>query len=77
LHFPYTSPGSWDFKTPFHVEALNKMRLDPLTEGLVEEIADTVDGLWGKDMEWKEVRLAEVLEQVLMRTTMRAVPDEV
>lgn len=36
--FEYTSPRSWDFSRPFHVEALNKMNLALMTDDMVDEI---------------------------------------
>ncbi|QIW99405.1 hypothetical protein AMS68_004923 [Peltaster fructicola] len=36
--FTYTSPRSWDFSRPFHVEALNKMDLALMTDEMVDEI---------------------------------------
>ncbi|KAK5131277.1 hypothetical protein LTR08_001182 [Meristemomyces frigidus] len=72
LEFLHTTPHAWSFTRPFHVEAINKVRLEPLIPGIAEEVADAIDREWGTNSEeWKEVNIEETMRRVLVRVTAR------
>ena len=72
LEFSYTTPSAWSFTRPFHVEAINKLRLEPVVHEMAEEVTAGMDGEWGKDTdEWKEVNIEETMHHVLVRVTTR------
>ncbi|KAJ9646320.1 hypothetical protein H2199_002369 [Coniosporium tulheliwenetii] len=72
VQFNYTSPRSWKFKRPFHIKSLNRMRLDLLTPDVVEEIALSIDRIFGTDTkEWAEVGLSIPMWETITRVTTR------
>lgn len=72
LEFPYTNPAAWSFTRPFHVEAINKLKLDSLVEDMAEEVQTSVDEQWGTDTaEWKSVNIDHTMLHVLVRITSR------
>ncbi|KAK3715252.1 hypothetical protein LTR37_007219 [Vermiconidia calcicola] len=72
LEFLYTAPAAWSFTRPFHVEAINKLRMDLLIEDMSEEVRAGIDQHWGLDTEeWAEVNIEETMLLVLVRITTR------
>ncbi|KAG8163376.1 hypothetical protein KVR01_006673 [Diaporthe batatas] len=72
VEFEYTSPRSWKFVRPFHVEALNKMNLNLMTGDMVEEIAESIDEWFGNvPGEWKTVGVQASMSTTLTRITNR------
>ena len=72
LEFEYTVPGAWSFTRPFHVEAINKLRLEALVEDMAEEVQRGIDSAWGVDGEnWREVNIEETMGMVLIQITTR------
>ncbi|KAF2491532.1 cytochrome P450 [Lophium mytilinum] len=71
VQFHYTSPSSWTFTRPFHVEALNKMPLDRMTPDIIDEIATSIDSLWGLDTSsWQRVPIS-TMNTAICRITNR------
>ncbi|KAK5173339.1 uncharacterized protein LTR77_002020 [Saxophila tyrrhenica] len=72
LEFLYTAPAAWQFTRPFHVEAINKLRLDSLVEDIAEEVQAGVDEQWGLDGDaWTEINIHSTMLAVLVRITAR------
>lgn len=72
LEFLYTAPAAWSFTRPFHVEAINKLRIDSLVEDIAEEVQAGIDEQWGLDTEeWTEVNIDQTMLQILVRITAR------
>ncbi|KAK4543416.1 hypothetical protein LTR36_005559 [Oleoguttula mirabilis] len=72
LEFLYTTPTAWSFNRPFHVEAINKLRLEPLIPDMAEEVQASIDREWGLDTEeWKEVNIETTMRSVLVQITAR------
>lgn len=72
LEFLYTTPTAWSFTRPFHVEAINKLRLEPLIPEMAEEVQASIDREWGLDtQEWKEVNIESTMRSVLVQITAR------
>lgn len=77
LEFSYTTPKAWSFARPFHVEAINKLRLDSLVGDMAEEVRDSIDREWGTDTEnWKEVNIEHTMGYVLTQITARVFVGE-
>ncbi|RMY22327.1 hypothetical protein D0867_02790 [Hortaea werneckii] len=74
LEFLYTTPAAWSFTRPFHVEALNKLRMESLIPNMAEEVQDSIDKVWGKDTEnWNEVNIEDTMRHVLVQITARVI----
>ena len=74
LEFLYTTPTAWSFTRPFHVEALNKLRMESLIPDMAEEVQDSIDKEWGLDTdEWTEVNIEDTMRHVLVQITARVV----
>ncbi|KAI7263531.1 hypothetical protein KC319_g2379, partial [Hortaea werneckii] len=74
LEFLYTAPAAWSFTRPFHVEALNKLRMESLIPDMAEEVQDSIDRVWGTDTEnWNEVNIEETMRHVLVQITARVI----
>ncbi|KAI7508571.1 hypothetical protein KC364_g39 [Hortaea werneckii] len=74
LEFRYTTPAAWSFTRPFHVEALNKLRMESLIPDMAEEVQDSIDRVWGTDTEnWNEVNIEETMRHVLVQITARVI----
>ena len=72
LEFLYTAPAAWSFTRPFHVEAINKLRLDSLVDDIAEEVQAGIDEQWGTDTEnWIELNIDQTMLRVLIRITAR------
>ena len=72
VNFHYTSPRSWQFSRPFHVEALNKMHLDLMTPAIVDEIDICISKFFGTDTStWTKVSLRDALWPTISRITNR------
>lgn len=72
VEFEYTSPRSWKFGRPFHVEALNKMNLNLVTSAMIEEISESIDEWFGSvPGEWKSVGVLASMSTILTRITNR------
>ena len=72
LEFDYTTPTAWSFTRPFHVEAINKLRLDNLVEDMSEEVQESIDREWGLDTtKWKDVNIEDTMRNVLVQITAR------
>lgn len=72
LEFPYTTPAAWSFTRPFHVEAINKLKLDALVEDMADEVQAGIDEQWGSNTEdWTTVNIEHTMMQVLVRITSR------
>ena len=72
VEFEYTSPRSWKFVRPFHVEALNKMNLSLMTAAMIEEISESVDEWFGSAPgEWRRVGVLGSMSTILTRITNR------
>lgn len=71
--FRYTSPRSWNFHRPFHVEALNKMNLGLMTAEMVDEIElRTRQYLGDKPGEWESFGLNATMWTLMSHVTNRA-----
>lgn len=74
LECEYTMPKAWLFTRPFHLEAINKMRLDALADGIAEGVRVGVDEELGLDSEeWTEVNIHAAMLHVLVRVTAQIV----
>ena len=74
LEFLYTTPAAWSFTRPFHVEALNKLRMESLIEDMAEKVQDSIDREWGMDtISWKEVNIESTMRRVLVQITARVI----
>lgn len=74
LEFLYTTPTAWSFTRPFHVEALNKLRMDSLIPDMSSEVQTSIDLAWGTDTQtWKSVNIEDTMRHVLVRITARIV----
>lgn len=72
VEFDYTSPRSWKFMRPFHVEALNKMNLNLMTGVMIEEITESLDDWFGKvPGKWARVGVQASMSNILTRITNR------
>ncbi|KAF2085151.1 cytochrome P450 [Saccharata proteae CBS 121410] len=77
VEFTYQSPRSWKFSRPFHVEALNKMRLDLMTAPMVNEIDICLDKIFGSNTkEWTKVSVRTATHFILSRITNRVFVGE-
>ncbi|KAK7518891.1 cytochrome P450 [Phyllosticta citriasiana] len=72
VEFDYTSPRSWKFHRPFHVEALNKMNLNLMTGVMIDEMTECLDK-WFGDVpgEWQRVGVQDSMRTILTRITNR------
>lgn len=74
LRFDYTAPRAWDFHRPFHVEALNKMNLDAMTDDMLDEIDFRTGLAFGSvpDGSWHPAPLHASISTILLAVTNRA-----
>ena len=72
LEFTYTAPAAWSFTRPFHVEAINKLRLEALVDDMADEVKLAIDEEWGVDVDdWNEINIEETMHHVLARISTR------
>ncbi|KAJ0104185.1 hypothetical protein J7T55_000536 [Diaporthe amygdali] len=72
VEFNYTSPRSWKFMRPFHVEALNKMNLNAMTGVMMEEMAESLPEWFGNvPGKWERVGVQASMSTILTRITNR------
>lgn len=74
LRFDYTAPRAWDFHRPFHVEALNKMNLDAMTDDMLDEIDFRTAAAFGSvpNGSWHTAPLHASIFAILLGATNRA-----
>ncbi|KAB2570446.1 Cytochrome P450 monooxygenase pyr3 [Lasiodiplodia theobromae] len=77
LRFDYTAPRAWDFHRPFHVEALNKMNLDAMTDDMLDEIDYRTGLAFGSvPGEYHTAPLHASIFAILLAVTNRAFADK-
>ncbi|KAL1391388.1 cytochrome P450 [Phyllosticta capitalensis] len=72
VEFTYTSPRSWQFHRPFHVEALNKMNLNLMTGVMIDEMSECLDDWFGAvPGKWERVSVQASMRVILTCITNR------
>lgn len=72
VNFQFTSPRSWKFSRPFHVEALKKMQLDLMTPAILDEIERCMSGFFETNStQWASFPLHSSMWTIISQITNR------